>query len=125
MNHDPVVLEIVGVIRVAIAARLIRLAGGNSRYEATEEASSPGIRPTGMCGGPNVIVPSNHIALRIHSTTNFHQHRRSQRLPAMFVVSHPLYTDGLSDGLREKRSIARSVVRSVVPVAPGRFHNHH
>src|SRR5262249_48848301 len=78
-----------------------------------------------MCGGPNLIVPSHDIALRIHSATNFHYHGRSQRFPCMFVVSHPLYAHGLPDGLREKRGIARSIVRPVVAVAAGRFDTHH
>src|SRR5262245_6398305 len=125
MNHDPVVWEIVGVIRVAIGAGLVGFAGGNSRQGAGEETSTAGVGPTGMCGSPNVIVPSNHIVLRIYSATNFDHHRRSQRLPAMFIVSHPLYTDGLPDGLGEKRGISRSVVRSVVAVAAGRFDKHH
>src|SRR5262249_6312780 len=125
MNHDAVVLEIVSVIRVAIGAGLVGFTGRNSRQGAGEKTSTAGIGPTGMCGGPNLIAPSNDIALRIHSATYFHYHGRSQRFPAMFVVSHPLYADGLPDGLGEERCISRSVIRSVVAVAAGRFDKHH
>src|SRR5262249_49764372 len=125
MNHDAVVLEIVSVIRVAIGAGLVGFAGRNSRQGAGEKTSTAGIGPTGMCGGPNLIVPSNDIAFRIHSATYFHYHGRSQRFPCMFVVSHPLYADGFPDGLGEKRGMARSIVRAVVAVAAGRFDKHH
>src|SRR5262249_36734300 len=76
MNHDAVVLEIVSVIRVAIGAGLVGFTGRNSRQGAGEKTSTAGIGPTGMCGGPNLIVPSNDIAFRIHSATYFHYHGR-------------------------------------------------
>src|SRR5262249_61476848 len=125
MNHDAVVLEIVSVIRVAIGAGLVGFTGRNSRQEAGEKTSTAGIGPTGMCGGPNLIVPSNDIAFRIHSATYFHYHGRSQRFPCMFVVSHPLYADGFPDGLGELRGIASSIVRSAVSLAAGRSDRFH
>ena len=78
-----------------------------------------------MHGIPNLIVPRNHISLRINTTANVHNHRRPQRFPAVLVVPHPLYADGLPDELGKAMRHRRQHRPRRVGLHPGRFNKHH
>ena len=125
MDRHAIVFEVVGMVCVALGARLVGRASGHSGEGATEKTSRAAVRAARVRGSPNLVVPRGHVSLRIQTAPHVHHHCRTQRFPAVLVVAHPLDANRLSDGLRENRCIGGGVIRAVVTIAAGCLDKNH
>src|SRR4030081_3241566 len=72
---------------------------------------------------PDVIMPVHDCASAIERRPDLCHHRRTVRLPAMFVLPHPLHANRAPCERRgDYRGVGCSVVCAVVAVATGAFH---
>src|SRR5260370_15958169 len=74
-----------------------------------------------MAWGMLHVIERGHASVCIGSALDAHGHRRTERLPAMLVVTHPLDPNRLAHDLRHDRRISCSIIAAEPTVRSGRF----
>src|SRR5258708_34476791 len=74
-----------------------------------------------MAWGMLHVIERGHAPVCIGSALDAHGHRRTERLPAMLVVTHPLDPNRLAHDLRHDRRISCSIIAAEPTVRSGRF----
>src|ERR1700704_1032692 len=72
---------------------------------------------------PNRVVPIGDATVAVKDRRYFRHHGGTKRLPAMFLIAHPLHAHwSVRKRTRNQRSVRSGVVSTIVAVAARTFH---
>ena len=69
-----------------------------------KESATRTLNVDGLAVAPGFIDPHTHLDAQLFwdplgTSSCFHDHSRSERLPSVLVLTHPLHAHGFTDGL--------------------------